>query len=313
MRWDVIIVGAGPAGSVCAATCSRHGLKTLLLDRSIFPRDKVCGDCINPAIWKVIDRLGWRENINTLPSRTPESVEFVSMTGRSFVTPMTFSGDPENVIRRRDLDQSLVECAIQNGTKFIDNAVVQKIDDGWQISVGTDIHHGKVLIAADGRNSSVCRLLGLLANITSDRVALQAHIPRPASLNHRIRMTLHKHGYIGLADMSDDLANLCIVAKPQKIALARTQIEQNLELPKDTTWRSITPLSRRRISSKLERLFVIGDAARVVEPFTGEGIFYAMRSGEIATQSIISGFHDENWKAATTKYNMEHSALYSKR
>ncbi|MEO8205646.1 MAG: FAD-dependent monooxygenase, partial [Chthoniobacterales bacterium] len=82
MQWDVAIVGAGPAGSVCAAFCAKLGLKTLLLDRSSFPRDKVCGDCVNPAAWDVLRRLGWQDRIHSLPSRIPETVEFVSISGR---------------------------------------------------------------------------------------------------------------------------------------------------------------------------------------------------------------------------------------
>jgi flavin-dependent dehydrogenase len=57
MTFDVAIVGAGPAGATCAAHCAAAGLRTLLLERALFPREKVCGDCLNPACWPLLDRL----------------------------------------------------------------------------------------------------------------------------------------------------------------------------------------------------------------------------------------------------------------
>ncbi|MEO6052897.1 MAG: NAD(P)/FAD-dependent oxidoreductase [Chthoniobacterales bacterium] len=313
MQWDVAIVGAGPAGSICAAFCAKLGLKTLLLDRSSFPRDKVCGDCVNPAAWDILNRLEWQDRIRALPSRTPEIVEFVSISGRSVIIPLAKSKTPEIVIRRREFDQSLVECAVAQGVTFRDGCVVKKIEGDWKITTESEIFQAKILIAADGRNSTVCRLLGLLANTVVDRVAIQAHIPRPPSLDRRIRMSLTVNGYAGLADLSEDSANLCIVSRPQDIVPARKQMEEILNLPADTIWRSIVPLTRAPIISKIDQFFVIGDAARVVEPFTGEGIYYAMRSGEIAASAVAKGCHSGNWKLADSEYRREHSAIYAKR
>ncbi|MEO8207030.1 MAG: NAD(P)/FAD-dependent oxidoreductase, partial [Chthoniobacterales bacterium] len=263
--------------------------------------------------WDVLRRMGWQDRIHSLPSRIPETVEFVSISGRSVTIPLPETKTPEIVIRRREFDQSLVECAIEQGVTFRDACIVQKIEGDWKIATESETFQAKILIAADGRNSTVCRLLGLLANTAVDRVAVQAHIPRPLSLHRRIRMTLMEGGYAGLVDLSDESANLCIVSRPQDIAQARKQMEEMLNLPADTIWRSIVPLTRDPIISKTERFFVIGDAARVVEPFTGEGIYYAMRSGEIAAAALAKGFQSGNWKRADLEYRHAHSAIYAKR
>jgi menaquinone-9 beta-reductase len=66
--WDVTVIGGGPAGSSAATFTAKAGLKTLLIDRAVFPREKVCGDCLNPGCWEVFDQLGVAEEIAGLPS-----------------------------------------------------------------------------------------------------------------------------------------------------------------------------------------------------------------------------------------------------
>src|SRR5207244_10744312 len=80
--FDVAIVGGGPAGSSCAAFCAAAGLRTLLLERETFPREKVCGDCINPACWPVLERLELVDQIRNLPHGALDAVEFIAISGR---------------------------------------------------------------------------------------------------------------------------------------------------------------------------------------------------------------------------------------
>ena len=75
--FDVAIVGSGPAGSSCAAFCAKAGLRALLLEREIFPREKVCGDCLNPACWPILRRLQLTERVQILPHGVLDRVEFI--------------------------------------------------------------------------------------------------------------------------------------------------------------------------------------------------------------------------------------------
>src|SRR5256885_3364107 len=79
---DVAIVGGGPAGASCAAFCAAAGLRTLVLEREKFPREKVCGDCINPACWPVLERLEVAPEIRNCPHGFLNAVEFISIGGR---------------------------------------------------------------------------------------------------------------------------------------------------------------------------------------------------------------------------------------
>ncbi len=76
MTYDVLVVGGGPAGATAAALAARAGLSTLIIERTRFPREKVCGDCLNPGAWRVLDELGVSEKIDRLPSAKLRWVDF---------------------------------------------------------------------------------------------------------------------------------------------------------------------------------------------------------------------------------------------
>src|SRR5205085_10862748 len=76
--YDVAIVGGGPAGSSCAGFCAASGLRTILVEREEFPREKVCGGCLNPECWPIIRRLQLEDRVRTLPHGVLDQVEFIS-------------------------------------------------------------------------------------------------------------------------------------------------------------------------------------------------------------------------------------------
>src|SRR5438445_13048613 len=79
---DVAIVGGGPAGATCAALCAAAGLRTLVLEREKFPREKVCGDCINPGCWPTLEKLEVAEQIRNSPHGLVDAVEFIAINGQ---------------------------------------------------------------------------------------------------------------------------------------------------------------------------------------------------------------------------------------
>jgi flavin-dependent dehydrogenase len=180
----------------------------------------------------------------------------------------------------------------------------------WQISAGGELIHVRALVAADGRNSTVARLLGLLPRIEKERVALQTHIPLQAGFGARVVLQFLREGYSGQAPVGEGQLNLCLVGEPGSMTALRGWAESNFAVPRDHAWRTITPLRRAAIPPAHRRLFLVGDAARVVEPFTGEGIYYALHSGEIASEAIrsLSEHHDE--VGAAKAYAEAHERLY---
>ena len=91
--FDVAIVGGGPAGSSCAAFCAVAELRTLVLDREKFPREKVCGDCLNPSCWPVLERLELTERVRALPHSKLCSVEFIAIDGPKVIVDLPSGSD----------------------------------------------------------------------------------------------------------------------------------------------------------------------------------------------------------------------------
>jgi menaquinone-9 beta-reductase len=287
--FDVAIVGGGPAGASCAAFCASAGLKTLVLEREKFPREKVCGDCLNPSCWPVLQRLQLSERLRAQPHRIIEAVEFIGTNERALSLPLPTNRDPEFVIKRSLFDQLLLVRARELGAEVCEERTVTALarNGRWQIAANDRTFSASVLVAADGRNSTVARLLKIFPRVSRDRVALQAHVPLPPDFGSRIVLQFLPEGYSGQAPVTERELNLCLVGPPPTMARLRSYATHRFSLPDDQAWRTITPLTRLPISSTGENLFFIGDVARVVEPFTGEGIFYALRSGELAAQAII--------------------------
>jgi flavin-dependent dehydrogenase len=110
--------------------------------------------------------------------------------------------------------------------------------------------------------------------------------------------------------VNDRELNLCLVGTPATIGALRSWAEKEFGLSADQPWRTITPLTRDPIPAANENLFFIGDAARVVEPFTGEGIYYALRSGELAADAILKIIRAQDRQSALREFAKSHRAMY---
>jgi flavin-dependent dehydrogenase len=116
-------------------------------------------------------------------------------------------------------------------------------------------------------------------------------------------------GYSGQAPVSESELNLCLVGKPKSIRVLHAWATERFALPAGQQWRTITPLTRAAIAATHGNLLFAGDAARVVEPFTGEGIFYALRSAQLAA-AAATRIVQENSTDAAAEYAGQHVAMY---
>lgn len=314
--FDVAIVGGGPAGSSCAAFCTAAGLRTAIFEREKFPREKVCGDCINPACWPVLRRLEVAERVRALPHGKLDRVEFIAISGQRLSVDLPVGDEAEIAVKRSLFDQLLLERARELGTTVFEAATVTALTppdprtDHWKISVGDQIVTSRMLVAADGRNSTVARLCGLLPRPARERVALQTHLPLPPDFGDRVVLEFRPEGYSGQAPVGDAQLNLCLVSVPKKIPLLRAWAEKRFGISPEHSWRTITPLTREPISPAQTSLFFVGDSARVVEPFTGEGIYYALASGELAAKAIALQREGGDAVDVAVAYAAAHRQLY---
>jgi geranylgeranyl reductase family protein len=310
-HYDVLIVGGGPAGASTAALTARAGLSTLVLERTHFPREKVCGDCLNPGAWKFLDRLGVSKHIDRLPSAKLRWVEFIDLAGRSIRFELPDETRGERGIRRKLFDDVLINHAISSGAQVKFGCPVLKVENGttWKVSTNGETIEASYLVAADGRNSSVARLLTEYPKTRTDRVGLQTHFP--ADAEPHVALQLCNYGYLGLATIGDGLTNVCLVCRPQHAERFRQEATERFGLTPEHHWQSITPLTRAAIQTQRPNLMYIGDAARVVEPLTGEGILYALQSGTLAADAISSAATNSSDPAVI--YAQEHQKVYRHR
>jgi geranylgeranyl reductase family protein len=312
--FDVAIVGAGPAGAACASFCAAAGLDTVIIERERFPREKVCGDCLNPACWPVLGRIGIAEQVCALPHVRLDSVEFVGVRGRKVRIELPRREEAEITVKRSLFDNLLLNRARELGVTVREGSTVTALSKTrakyWKIDVVSQTIAARMLVGADGRNSTVARLRNLLPAPARERVALQAHIPLPRDFGNRVVLQFLEQGYSGQAPVNANELNLCLVGSPPTIPSLRKWAEQNFELSHNQPWRTITPLRRAPVAPLQSDLFFIGDAARVVEPFTGEGIYYALRSGEIAANAITDLIRGEDRQTTIREFLRDFAAIY---
>ncbi|MBV9127613.1 MAG: FAD-dependent monooxygenase, partial [Verrucomicrobia bacterium] len=186
----------------------------------------------------------------------------------------------------------------------------------------------RFLVAADGRNSAVARWAGMLAkNGTNapNRVGLQTHAPHECCPPEFLAAGLVQmrwfpgggSAYGGLAPVGNGELNLSLVGAPARLEELKRWAQAEFGLPTDwAAWRTIAPLDRApaRPPARADGVFLVGDAARVVEPFTGEGIYYALISGELAAAAIVRAARGECATAqAAHDYARAHRRLYQAR
>lgn len=330
ISYAAIIVGGGPAGAACATACATAGLRVLVVERAVFPRDKVCGDCLNPDAWPVLARLGMEAGVRALPQMALRTVEFQGLTGAPIRLPLPVRARGEVAVKRSALDRCLLDHAAARGAEVRQGRAVsgvQRTEDGFEITLaagGSDLPAETIstrfLVAADGRNSVVARLTGLLADRrqpAKDRIGLQTHLPCPVEFGPRVQMRWFDQGYGGLCPVGGGELNVSLAGPPASLAALKRWAREEFGLTADHPWRTIAPLDRSPAPRAAVShgpgagVFLVGDAARVVEPFTGEGIYYALRTGELAGEALVAaGRGETDANGAVRRYVAAHAATY---
>lgn len=303
------VAGGGPAGAACATLCAEAGLRTLVVEKSLFPRDKVCGDCINPGCWPVFERLGVAGKVLDSPHLPVSGVAFIGADGRRIAFPLKGREPGEIAMTRRILDAILLQRCEEAGADVCQGTAIRALSRDaaglWRIEAGTRCFTTRRLVAADGRNSTLARLLGAAPAARRDRVGLQAHVPAPAGISRDIELHLLPQGYCGVAQVGGDLTNICLVARPDRLDALKDAVCARFAISPGQEWRAIAPLERAPVGPLRDGVVYVGDAARVVEPFTGEGIYYALQSAVLAAGHVVEGSLD--------RYPATHAALYRRR
>jgi geranylgeranyl reductase family protein len=282
-QFDVVVVGAGPAGSAAALAARRGGASVLLLDRSDFPRDKPCGDGIAADALDVLSDLGVPDAAAGYPS-VPR-LRLVAPGGAAVARPLP---RPAHTVPRRVFDARLVAAAVRAGAELRKHTVRAITDTGRNVVVDDRFQAG-VLIGADGAESVVRRLLGAAPNPPGHlALAIRGYAPTSNTAEQVIVTTGDRWpAYAWEFPLGDGTANVgygeVLRGEPLSRAYLLGRLTDLLPGAEPTGLRGHhLPLSTRRPAPARGRVLLAGDALSLINPFTGEGIFYAVLSGALA-------------------------------
>jgi geranylgeranyl reductase family protein len=312
---DVIIVGAGPAGSTAATILARRGRDVLLLDRAEFPRDKACGDGIPPGTVGILNDLGLAEELRAAGFQHIDSLRLVSARRRDWRLDFRARRDGADffIAPRVRFDELLRRHAIACGAAF-QRAHVRAplIENGRVVGVRAEIDgkesefRARVVIGADGATSAITR--ALLPQKPPERhraVAIRGYLSDFDSAPHTVEFHFgarYAPGYAWVFPLGESSANVGVIVRTDRFkrrgvqidALLREFVESDelrrrharVESLRDmATWQ--LPLATpRRVPRAFNGALLIGDAARLVDALTGEGIHNGVVSAVCAAETI---------------------------
>ena len=314
---DVLVAGAGPAGSATAILLARAGVSVLVVDRAAFPRDKACSEYMSPEAVRILARLGVVETLEKAGAFPLEGMKVTGPRGATAHGRFALAGyhpfRPTGLsISRRILDHELLAAARAAGAVILERTRVEELlyHRGGVAGVVVRDHAGRrhslrarLTVGADGLRSVVARRLGRRSHGTSRRMAFVAHVARVADMGPSAELHFRDHGYMGLNQIGHDQTNVSLVVPSERAARARGGVERFF-----TETLAEFPGVRERVaagevvrpilatgpfavwSAKViaPGALLVGDAADFFDPATGDGIYCALRGAELVADTAAA-------------------------
>lgn len=292
MKYDVIVVGAGPAGSTAAREAAKRGLSVLMLDKAEFPRDKPCGGGVTI---RCTNLLGL--DLTPVIERTITSAQFTDRHSREF--SRSSSGIITYMTQRRRLDAFLAERAVDAGVAFRQRESLKSVERSNRhvtVRAGGATYEGRTLVAADGANGTTARMAGIDVNFLHG-IALEGTVTPKGEFPTKWETTMAADfgglpGGYGWVFPKGDHLNVGLGGWKYLGPTLRGKLNKLVEFygfdPADL-WglRGHHLPIRRRDSPMVDgNVLLVGDAAGVLDPLTAEGIYGALWTGRAAAASI---------------------------
>ncbi len=335
---DILIAGAGPAGATTSIFLAKEKINHIIIDKAIFPRDKICGDAMSGKTTGILNRIttDWQQYfLDTSKASVSRGIQFIDSNNNCLSIPFQSAADetkntPGFVSKRIDFDNSLVKMLDDKYANFISDCAIENIEDsteGLLVKVklaGVDkIIFTKMIVGADGRGSIVAKKLAMHKVIPEHYSAgIRAYYSNVAGMHDDNYIELHflkemQPGYFWIFPLPNGMANVGMGMLSSAVAdkkanlrqLMLDAIEKNPAIKKrfeNATLESKIegwglPLGSKKRSLSGYRFLLAGDAGSLIDPFTGEGIGNAMVCGLVASRHIKKALEANDFSATFLK------------
>jgi flavin-dependent dehydrogenase len=335
--WDAIVVGAGPAGALAARQLAGAGARVLLLDSKAFPRSKVCGACLNGRALAVLAAVGLDRIVPRMGGISLEELH-LHLAGRTVQLPLPAGA----ALSRSRFDAALVSAAIEAGAHFLPEtrALVAGLETrGRRVELNRQGQPAAATATATARTVLVANGLGHPWINGKDDPAAQTQVAAWSRIGagctvaefpdiyeeQTIFMAVGERGYVGLVRVEDGRLNVAaafdraFLRSSGRLGRAAALVLAEAGLPAipalaEADWQGTVGLTRRTRTLAAERVFLLGDATGYIEPFTGEGMSWALTSAHAVTPLALRAIAIGDWESSLVReWESVHHRLVGRR
>ncbi len=302
--YDLIVIGGGPAGSAAAITAARNGANVLALERGRLPRHKVCGEFVSAESLSLLESLLAGDYANLLRGavRIPRARLFLD--GRILPAPVS---PPAASIARLELDSALWNSAATNSVDTRQQTTVQSVsgDGPFLVKTSAGEFASRAVIDASGRWSNLTRKPARNGGDEEKWLGIKAHFLENSG-EPSVDLYFFSGGYCGIQPVAlqDDPSPRRVNASAMVRADAASSLPEIFALhpqlrERSSSWKplsepvSTAPLFFRKPETERSGALLAGDAAAFVDPFVGDGISLALRSGTLAAECLLPFFRGQ--------------------